>query len=275
MNEMKALYFPILLFLCFSCKTKDEPGDSTENSEAKNATPVINYVVTNVSPHDTTSFTEGLLIHEGQLYESTGSPRELPQTRSLFGTVNLQTGTINPKAELDRQKYFGEGIAFLNGNVYQLTYQTKKGFIYDAKTFEKIEEFTFPSKEGWGLTADGSSLIMSDGTGNLTYLDPTGFHPRKTLQVRDENGPVTNLNELEFIKGSIYANVYTTSLIVRIDTASGAVTGRLNLSSLAGEAKVKYPGALEMNGIAYDSSNGKIFVTGKMWPNIYEISLSD
>lgn len=271
---MRAIFFPFILFVCFSCNSKNESEDSTESSEAKNATPAINYVVINVYPHDTTSFTEGLLVHDGQLYESTGSPSELPQTKSLFGPIDLKTGVINPKAELDRQKYFGEGIAFLNGKVFQLTYQTKKGFVYDAKTFQKVGEFTFPSKEGWGLTTDGISLIMSDGTSQLTYLDPTTFQTRKTLQVTDENGAVTNLNELEFIKGSVYANVYTTPLIVKIDTSSGSVTGKLNLASLANEAKVKYPGALEMNGIAYDSTAGKVFVTGKMWPNIYEISFS-
>ena len=260
--------------MCFSCKTKDRSEDSTEGSETKNATPAINYVVINVYPHDTTSFTEGLLIHDGKLYESTGSPAELPQTKSLFGPIDLKTGIIKPKAELDRQKYFGEGIAFLNGKVFQLTYQTKKGFVYDANTFQKLSEFTFPSKEGWGLTTDGISLIMSDGTNQLTYLDPSTYQTRKTLQVTDENGLVINLNELEFIKGSIYANVYTTPLIVKIDTSSGSVTGKLNLTSLAYEAKVKYPDALEMNGIAYDSTIGKVFVTGKMWPNIYEIAFS-
>lgn len=275
-NEMKAIFFPFLLFVCFSCKTKDRQGEDSEScSDTNAATPVINYVVTNVYPHDTASFTEGFLIHDGQLYESTGSPTELPQTKSVFGPVDLKTGTIAAKAELDRQKYFGEGIAFLKAKLYQLTYQTKKGFVYDAKTFQKLEEFTFPSKEGWGLTTDGSSLIMSDGTSQLTYLDPTTFQPRKTLQVSDENGPVTNLNELEFIKGFIYANVYTKTLIVQIDTASGTVTGKLNLASIATEAKVKYPGALEMNGIAYDSTTGKVFVTGKMWPNIYAIGFSN
>lgn len=271
---MKSLYFLILLLFCFSCKTKDKAEESTEISGARNATPVINYVVRNSYPHDTTSFTEGLLIHEGNLYESTGSANDLLQTKSLFGLVDLKTGAIASKAILDREKYFGEGIAFLNGKVFQLTYQTKKGFVYEVKTFKKIGEFTFPSKEGWGLTTDGTSLIMSDGTSQLTYLDPSSFQTLKTLQVTDEYGPVTNLNELEFIRGAIYANVYTTSFIVRIDTASGNVTGKLNLSSLAGEAKMKYPGALEMNGIAYDSTTGKIFVTGKMWPNIYEISFN-
>lgn len=272
---MKAILLSGLLFVYLSCKTKDKPNESNESGGGVDKTAsTINYAVTAIYPHDTTSFTEGLLVYDGKLFESTGSPAELPQTKSLFGPVDLKTGIINSKAELNRQLYFGEGITFLNGKVYQLTYQTKKGFVYDARTFQKIGEFTFPSKEGWGLTTDGSSLIMSDGTSKLTYLDPNTFQPRKTLQITDENGPVVNLNELEFIKGAIYANVYTTHLIVRIDTSSGTVTGKLNLSSLANEAKVKYPGSFEMNGIAYDSTTGKVFVTGKMWPNIYEINFN-
>jgi glutamine cyclotransferase len=184
----------------------------------------------------------------------------------------MKTGVINKKAELDRKEYFGEGIVFLGGKLFQLTYQTRKGFVYDAKTFQKTGEFTFPSKEGWGLTTDGSSLIMSDGTSQLTYLNPTSFQIRKTLQVTDENGAVSGLNELELINGSLFANVYTKPFIVRIDTVTGNVTGKLDLSSIVNEAKVKYPASLEMNGIAFDSMSHKVFVTGKMWPNIYEIS---
>jgi glutaminyl-peptide cyclotransferase len=272
---MKKIVFSILLFAIISCKTKDRPEESNESgSETKTATPAINYAVTKVYPHDTTAFTEGLLVHDSQLYESTGSPNEMAQTKSLFGPVDLKTGVINKKVELDKQKYFGEGIVFLDGKVFQLTYQTKKGFVYDAKSFQKIGEFTYPSKEGWGLTTDGRSLIMSDGTSNLTYLNPVTFQPSKTLQVTDENGPVSNLNELEFIGGALYANVYTTPLLVRIDTSIGKVTGKLDLSSLANEAKVKYPAAMEMNGVAYDSASHKVYVTGKMWPNIYEINFN-
>jgi len=274
-KSMRSLYLPFLLLLCFSCKSKDDARENIENErEAINATPVINYAVTKVYPHDTTAFTEGFFVHDGKLFESTGATSDLPQTKSLFGLVDLKTGFITAKAELDGKKYFGEGIAFLNRKIFQLTYQTKKGFVYDAKTFEQVGEFTFPSKEGWGLTTDGLSLIMSDGTSQLTYLDPTTFQTRKTLQVTDENGPVSNLNELEFIKGFIYANVYTKSIIVKIDTSSGSVVGKLNLSSLDQEAKMKYRGAMEMNGIAFDSTAGKVFVTGKMWPNIYEISFN-
>jgi glutaminyl-peptide cyclotransferase len=239
-----------------------------------NAVPLINYTLHSTHAHDTSSFTEGLIVHNGTLYESTGSPVEIPQTRSLFGTVDLTTGRITPKAELDRKKYFGEGITFLHNKVYQLTYQNKVGFIYDAQSFQPIGQFSFPSPEGWGLTNDGKSLIMSDGTHILTYLDPSSFQVQKTLLVADNNGPVKMLNELEYINGFLYANVYTTNYILKIDTNTGAVVSRLDLTSLAQDAKLKHPGSLEMNGIAYNPTNDSFYVTGKMWPHIYEISFS-
>ncbi len=191
--------------------------------------------------------------------------------RSLFGTVDLNSGKIAPKVELDRNKYFGEGIVFLNGKVYQLTYTTKVGFIYDAKTFKKLVEFTFPSKEGWGMTTDGTSLIMSDGSSNINYLDPTSFRLVKVLGVTDNNGPVSNINELELINGYLYANQWQTNYILKIDPASGKVVGKMNMDSLVGEARNKYAGAEVLNGIAYDSTTQKVYITGKLWANIYEI----
>lgn len=273
MNRKFTLY--VLLSLLVGCTNNTEPSETTDTAGSETGSaPLINYTVRNTYPHDTTSFTEGLLVHKGQLYESTGAAQGMPQTRSLFGVVDLGTGKINTKAELDREKYFGEGITFLNGKVYQLTYQSKVGFVYDDKSFQQIGQFTFPSKEGWGMTTDGHSLIMSDGTSNLTYLNPSTYQVEKSLPVTDTNGAVTQLNELEYINGFLYANVYTTNRIVKIDPASGQVVSRLDLSSLAQEVKVKYPGSLEMNGIAYDSTRKSIYVTGKMWPHIYEITFA-
>ncbi|PWU04179.1 MAG: glutamine cyclotransferase [Bacteroidetes bacterium] len=246
-------------------------SNNSSTPEPTHATPSLNYSVVAIYPHDTTSYTEGLLFHDGQLYESEGYYERFPQSRSIFGPVDLKSGKINVKAELDKQKYFGEGIAFLNDKVYQLTYKTKIGFIYDAKSFQKIGEFTFPSNEGWGMTTDGHSLIMSDGSEHLTWLDPVKFQTQKTITVMDENGIVINLNELEWIKGSIYANVYGTNDIVKIDPQSGKVLARLNLGTLTQDAKTKFPGCQELNGIAYDSTSGNTMVTGKLWPNIYEI----
>lgn len=250
----------------------DAGGEKAGDKTVDNTPATINYSVIQAIPHDTSSFTEGLLFHEGQLYESTGTEPSMPEDRrSLFGIVDPKTGRITKKAELDRNKYFGEGIVFLNGKVYQLTWTTKTGFIYDARTFAKLGEFTPPVKEGWGMTTNGTQLIMSDGTSNISFVDPTTFRLVKVVGVTDNNGPVSNINELELIRGYIYANQWQTNYILKIDTASGKVVGRMDLTSLAAEAHNKYPGSDVLNGIAYDSTSGKVYVTGKLWPEIYEI----
>jgi glutamine cyclotransferase len=233
--------------------------------------PEIKFTVENQYPHDITSFTEGFLFHDNKLFESTGAPENLPQAKSLFGIVDLKTGKIDVKAELDKSIYFGEGIVFLNGKVFQLTYKNQTGFIYDGKTFKNIGKFNYTNREGWGLTTDGKSLIMSDGTSYLTYLDPTNFSVIKTLDVAENDYVVEHLNELEFINGFIYANIYTTNYIVKIDPNTGDVIGKMDLSPLLYESKVRNPNLAETNGIAYDSVSKKVLVTGKFWPTIYEI----
>ncbi|MGC4035387.1 MAG: glutaminyl-peptide cyclotransferase [Chitinophagaceae bacterium] len=270
------LLIGLLSFLFVACNNSDNSSGNNDNKgkQVSVGIPEINYAVIKYYPHDTTSYTEGFLFHDGKLYESTGYDSSFSSTRSLFGAVDLTTGKIDVKSELDKHKYFGEGIVFINDKLYQLTYRTKIGFIYDAKTFKKTGEFTFPSDEGWGMTTDGSSLIMSDGTPNLTYLNPGDFKVVKTLRVTDENGTLENINELELINGFIYANVYQQNYIIKIDPNSGNIIGKINLNSLAEEAKQKFPGAQQLNGIAFDSAANKIYVTGKLWPNIYEISFS-
>lgn len=274
---MKKFSLIISLVVISIVITSCEPEKPKENNVvppvANNATeiPQISFSVENQYPHDINSFTEGFLFHDGKLYESTGATENLPQTKSLFGEVDLKTGKIDVKAELDRNIYFGEGIAFLNGKVFQLTYKNQMGFIYDGKTFKNIGKFTYTNREGWGLTTDGKSLIMSDGTSYITYLDPTSFAVTKTLDVAENNYVVENINELEFIKGFIYANIWMTNIIVKIDPNTGDVVAKIDLNDLARQSKEKHPGSLEMNGIAYDSISNKIVVTGKMWPTIYEI----
>lgn len=240
----------------------------------RNAVLSIPYSVHGIHPHDTTAYTEGLLVHDGTLHESTGSPKNRKQTRSLFGVVDTVTGRIDVKAELDREKYFGEGMAFLDGKVYQLTYKNREVFVYDAHTFALLQKVKNPSREGWGLTTDGTFLLMSNGTSKILFIDPATFNIIKTLKVTGPRGRVGNLNELELINGALYANVWRTDRIVKIDTATGAVMGELHLGALAKEAKRNYPGAKELNGIAYDSTLGKVYVTGKMWPYVYELSFS-
>lgn len=268
---IRLISFFLAAFLISAC---DKSNGSTEASNKGSTIPIINSSYSTYYPHDTTSFTEGFLIHNGDLFESTGSPRGLPQTKSLFGKVDLKTGKIDTKVELDREKYFGEGITFLNGKVFQLTYKAKVGFVYDAVTFKEIRKFTLPSDEGWGLTSDGINLIMSDGTNRLTILDPNSIKVIRRISVTENGYVKNNLNELEYINGYIYANIWTTNIIVKIDPNDGKVVGKLDLTSYANEAKSIYPRSLEMNGIAYDSATGKILITGKLWPKIYEIKIN-
>ena len=259
--------------MLFSCS--NNPQTSVfENAVLIAAIPNINYSVANYYPHDTNLFTEGLLFHNGELFESSGSPNELPQTKSVIGITNLATGKFNQKIELDKSKYFGEGIVFFKNKLYQLTYKNQKGFIYDAKSFKQVGQFKYSNPEGWSLTTDGTNLIMSDGTDKLTYLNPENLRAEKILKVTENGMPRDSLNELEFIKGFIYANIWYNNFVVKIDPANGKVVGEIDLSLLTYDAKNKNKKAEVLNGIAYDSTTDKIYVTGKMWPNIYQINFT-
>jgi glutamine cyclotransferase len=263
------------LFVCLlasSCHPAQQ-GKTVPADVEDYTAPAIPYRIAAVFPHDTSSFTEGLLVYEGQLFESTGHTDTYPDSRSLFGTVDMKNGSIQTKVEIDKKKYFGEGIVFLNGRIYQLTDTTRIGFIYDARTYKKLGVFHYDG-EGWGLTTDGSDLLMSNGTSNISYRDPYTFRQIKILGVTDGNGPVNNLNELEWIGGFLYANRWLTDDILKIDPQTGKVLGKLDLSSLHANARSKYPGSAELNGIAYDSAENKIYITGKRWPSIYEIRFS-
>lgn len=262
----------ILIFI-YSCKDNSKSSGS-DRDQLNPGVPVINYAVKNYYAHHTSLFTEGLLFHNGQLYESTGSPAELPETKSLIGITDLATGKFSKKIELDRTKYFGEGIVFLGNRLFQLTYKAQVGFIYDAASFKKTGEFTYSNLEGWSLTTDGKDLIMSDGTSKLTFMDTTNFKPIRILSVTINGLPQESLNELEYINGFIYANIWMSNYVVKINPADGKIIGKLDLSSLALEAKNKNPRADVLNGIAYDSATDRIFVTGKMWANIYQIDFA-
>lgn len=264
---VSALSLSLLLSACGGEGKKSTV--ETPAAATKAAVPVLDYTLVNTFPHDKMSFTEGLVFHEGRLFESTGSP-EGSQFRSVLGPVDLKTGSIDIKAELDNKQFFGEGMVVFGGKIYQVTYQTQKGFIYDAKTFKKTGEFNYFG-EGWGLTTDGQHIIMSNGSEKLTYYDGD-FKVVKTLTVTNDGYAQESLNELEYINGAIYANVWMTGDIVKIDPATGAVAARVNLTPLSYEVRNMHPYAMEMNGIAYDAANDKIYVTGKCWPSIYEVS---
>lgn len=266
----KIILATLTLSIIFSCNNNS--GSKTTNSQVSVSNiPFISYSVPKYFPHDTSLFTEGFLFHNGELFESTGSPENLPQTESLIGIDNLSTGKFSKKIELDKTKYFGEGITFLNNKLYQLTYKSQTGFIYDATTFKKIGQFKYDNHEGWSLTTDGENLIMSDGTDKLTFLEPIHQKPIRILNVTVNGMPQDSLNELEYIKGYIYANVWMNNSILKIDPATGKVVGKLNLTLLTQDAKNKNPSADVLNGIAYDATSDKIYVTGKMWANIYQI----
>jgi glutamine cyclotransferase len=267
------VFFGSSLLFSVACSNGSEKTESVTETPKDNSPENISFKVVNVFPHDTSSYTEGFLVHNGLLFESTGHTNSFPATRSLFGPVDLKTGKIDVKVEIDKRKYFGEGIVFLKGRVYQLTDTTRIGFVYDANTYKKLSSFNYDG-EGWGLTTNGTDLIMSNGSSNIYYRDPLTFKIIKTLSVNDNNGPVQNINEMELIKGYIYANQWQTDYILKIDTTSGKVAGRLDLASLKTESRVRYPDCEETNGIAYDSVNNKIYVTGKLWPQIYELNFN-
>jgi glutamine cyclotransferase len=215
--------------------------------------------------HDQDAFTQGLVIHDGKLYESTG------QKQSWIGIIDINTGKPDKKVVLP-DRYFGEGITIMNNKVYQLTWTTKVGFIYDLKSFKKLGEFTYGG-EGWGITHDGKNLIMSSGSDTLKFLDTVSMKPVRTIQVKDENGPVTSLNELEYVEGYVYANIWQTNNIVKIDPNNGRVVGRLDLSQLARDAQMRNDKVDVLNGIAYHPGTKLFLVTGKNWPMTYVLQL--
>jgi glutamine cyclotransferase len=215
-------------------------------------------------PHDPTAFTQGLAIEGGQLYESTGQ-----YGHSSIRRVELTSGAVEQIARLNFT-YFGEGMTILDDRIYQLTWKSQTAFVYDLNSFEQIETQRYRG-EGWGLTDDGASLIVSNGTATLTYYDPATFGVTQTIEVRDEGAPVPLLNELEYIDGEIWANVWYDDRIVRVDPETGAVIGWIDLSHLVPRTRRGRDDVL--NGIAYDEDSGRLFVTGKNWPMLYQIEL--
>ena len=229
--------------------------------------PVYDFKVVATFPHDPSAFTQGLVFADGELFESTGL-----QGESSLRRVELKTGRVLQQITVSND-YFAEGLALVGDALVQLTWQSKLGFVYDRKTFAQRRTFTYPT-EGWGIAYDGSSrLVMSDGSARLFYLDPKTLAVTKTFTVRDAGNPVDRLNELEWVDDEIWANVWTTDRIVRIAPATGEVTGWIALDSLWPRIQ-RQPPADVMNGIAYDKGLRRIFVTGKKWPNLYQITVS-
>jgi glutaminyl-peptide cyclotransferase len=227
----------------------------------------LTYQIVNTFPHSKTHFTQGLEFYNGFIYEGTGEYG----TSGIFKS-DLKTGKTL-QSQMLAEKYFGEGITILNEKIYQLTYRSQKGFVYQLSDFAVIDSFQFKSKEGWGLTNDGTHLIMGDGTHLLTWLNPNDFSVVKTLQVANNKGIINYLNELEYINETIYANVYTTDLIVQIDPNTGKILSEINMAGIINIYKNTQDKIDYLNGIAYDNKSDRLFVTGKLWPKMFEIKL--
>lgn len=247
------------------------PPLSAGDASAKNtnaaaaALPLYTYEVVNTYPHDPGAFTQGLVFLDGALLESTGL-----NGQSSLRKVDLPTGEVLKRVEVPAE-YFAEGLALLNGKLFQLTWQNHKGFVYDLASFQLEKEFTYEG-EGWGLATDGRSLILSDGTDQIRFLDPATFAVQRTIRVLAHDQPVERLNELEYIKGEIYANVWGSDYVVRIDPATGTVTGVIDFTGLlpAGDRRIDTD---VLNGIAYDAKGDRLFITGKKWPKLFEVRL--
>jgi len=252
-----------------------QPAEQT-NADARppavpfdTTTPRVSAHVIRSWPHDTAAYTQGLATYGGHLIESTGR-----LSQSDVREVDITTGAVRRRVALPATE-FGEGIAVVGNRLYQLTWRGGRGHVYDANTLAPIDSFTYAG-EGWGLATDGRMLYMSDGTSRIRVLDPTGFHELRTIQVREADSTVWMLNELEWVRGELWANVYQTDFIARIDPATGHVTGWINVGNLLTAAQrqdvVRRGGVA--NGIAFDSVRNRLFLTGKLWPRLFEVDVA-
>ena len=241
----------------------DDDDTSDEEKETEDEpTPLYSYRVINEYPHDTKAFTQGLVYENGTMYEGTGLLK-----KSSLRQVELETGNILKILNLS-DEHFGEGVTIFQDEIIQLTWQSNTGFVYDKSNFNQTGEFHY-STEGWGLTTDGDQLIMSDGTEKLHFLNPETYQVNHSVNVTDNGEPVTYINELEYVDGEIYANVWLKDRIARISPETGEVLGWIDLTGILNATE----NADVLNGIAYDEENGRLFVTGKYWPTIFEIEV--
>lgn len=249
-----------------SCNNTDTPSGTSGDSSSTN-TPIISYSIAATYPHDTSSFTEGLEFYQGRLLESTGN-----KGKSKLLEIDLKTGKPSKNISLDN-KFFGEGLTVFNDTLYQLTWQEHVVHVYFVKDFRKLKEIPF-SRDGWGITNDGKNLIASDGSSNLYFYEPGTFRLLKTQLITEGGSPAVNINELEYINGFVYANQWQYNYIIKIDPNVGEVVGKLDLTDLVNKVKAQAPYANELNGIAYNPETKKFYVTGKNWPQIFELQLA-
>ena len=274
---MRRIYLLIISLTVIACNNSSNSNDNNvDENKANNSTinaPIpLTYTLINVYPHDTSSYTQGLEWNDEYLIEGTGL-----KGKSVLHKMDNNFKTIGQKIKLDAT-FFGEGVTIFDGKIFQLTWQENKVFVYDVKTLKKIGEHNWPY-EGWGLTHNDSSLIVSTGSSNLYFVDPKTFEIKKTLGVYNQYGYQNMINELEYIDGKIYANLYGQNEIIIIDPNTGIITNKIDCSNLLAQAKVTYnplsiDGGYVLNGIAYKKSSNSIFLTGKCWPVLLEIKLN-
>ncbi len=280
MIPQKKLFKPWLIavvLLAAACSDDSQSNNSETLAETKSDVLIpqaLPYSIVNQFPHDVGAFTEGLEYHDGFLYESTGQ-----YGQSELRKVTPETGEVVKSVKME-SRYFGEGMTILNNKIYQLTYKSGKGFVYDLETLKQESSFVFSNAEGWGMTNNGTHLIFCDGGNVLYFAQPGTMQIVKQLNVTDEHGPVNEVNELELINGYIYANQWRSERILKIDTTTGKVVARADLNGLRESAGIPQfsgrPGQPDvLNGIAYDAKKNRIFITGKNWPKLFEVRLDN
>ena len=268
---MKRYAIPALICALAACNNGDKKNDEVDNSVKPIPIPVINYRIVAQYPHDTGAYTQGLQLYNGKMYEGTGDYQN-----SSLRITNYKTGKVEKSHNMGSDSIFGEGITILNGKIYQLTWQSHVVYVYDLNNIDKPARTFQWASDGWGITNDGKRLIVSDGTASLYFVNPDDFRTISSIRVIHDSKPIEELNELEYIDGFIYANVYTKDVILKIDPANGHVVGQLDLSGLP---QKYFPNQIipdrtnVLNGIAYDSTSKHLLITGKRWPKLFEVKL--
>lgn len=264
----------VLLSLLISCRSASTPSAPPATATPANSSAATDarvqhwtYEIVNTWPHDNSAYTQGLIYQDNSLYESTGL-----NGQSTLRQVDLETGKVLKRIRVS-EEYFAEGMTLLKGRIFQLTWKHEKGFIYDPASFGKIGEFAYEG-EGWGLTHDGKSLILSDGTNHIRFLDPDTFAVERAIDVVYNGRRVMDINELEYIRGEIYANIWQDDEIIRIDPKDGRILGIIDMTGLLPGKRADEADDV-LNGIAYDEKGGRIFVTGKRWPKLFEVRFKE
>ena len=272
---MKYIFALSVIIFFAACNGNSDKTPDVDDSLRPVLTPQIKYNIVNIYPHDTSAYTQGLQLYNGKLYEGTGD-----YTNSMLQIADVKTGKVEKRHKIGKSKTdstFGEGINIFKGKLYQLTWQNHIVYVYDVNNIDKpIKTFNWPY-DGWGITNNGIDLIISDGSANLYFVDAETFRIKNTVAATEDGRPVYSINELEYIDGYVFANVYQSDFIIKIDPSSGKVVGKMDLPGLKEKyfPKENIPDRTDvLNGIAYDSATKKIFITGKRWPKLFEITLN-